>query len=224
MKEPIVISLGGSVMVPRGLNQSFIRQFVRTIKIIAKARRVYIITGGGNTARSFVSDARSMGVRNIQSLHWIGVRACQLNAAILQAAFGLPWDSLTDRSNVQRATGRIVIVAPSVPGATSDYGSVLVAKRVKAAVIFNMTNVDGVYTADPRISRHARRIDEITWSAFTKMFGRSVKPGMHVPFDPMASRLAARNRMSVVVIPDRLTNLQRAVSGQSFQGTVIRPV
>lgn len=210
-------------MAPRGLDRNFIRQFVRTIKSIAKSRRVYIITGGGNTARSFVSDARRIGVRNVQSLHWIGVRACQLNAAILQAAFGLPWNSLTDRSNVQRATERIVIVAPSIPGATSDYGSVLIAKQVKASVIFNITNVDGVYTADPRISRQARRIDEITWPAFSKMFGRSVKPGMHVPFDPVASRLAARSRMSVVVMSSRLTNLRRAVSGQAFQGTVIRP-
>ncbi|MBI5405332.1 MAG: UMP kinase [Candidatus Kerfeldbacteria bacterium] len=221
--EPMVISLGGSVLVPNGLDSRWLRGFVRTVRQIARRRQVVIIAGGGSTARKFVAGARAAGISDTRSLHWIGVRACQLNAAVLRAAFGLSGELVTDRTTIARRRDRIMIVAPSVPGTTSDYGSVLLARQIKAGVIFNVTNVDGVYTADPKISRSARRIDEITWSAFMKMFGRSVKPGMHVPFDPVASRLAARSGLSVVVMSSRLTNLRRAISGQGFQGTVIRP-
>jgi len=221
MTPPLVISLGGSVIVPDGPDSRFIRSFVRFIRRVSRRRRVFIITGGGATARRFVAAARQAGVRDQRSLHWIGVRACQLNAMMLQAAFGLPGEAVTDRSALARTRGRTVVVAPSVPGTTSDYGSVLVARSVGASDIINLSNVDGVYTADPRTHRHARRIPSMTWTEFRRQFSGRLKPGMHVPFDPVASRLAERLGFRVIVVGRNLNNLNRLISGRIFTGTRI---
>lgn len=221
MKQPVVISLGGSVLVPKDVDAVFLKRFVIFIRRVSRSRRVFLVSGGGDTARRYVHAARMAGIRKTEDLHWIGVRSCQLNSAILRAAFGLSGALLIDRANLKTATGRIVVIAPSAAGATSDYGSVLAAHAVGAKTIYNLTNVAGVYTADPRQVRSATLLPALTWRVFNRMFETGLKPGMHVPFDPMASRLAARFGIRVVVLSADLQNLEKAISDKRFLGTII---
>lgn len=223
MKRTVIISIGGSVIVPTGINVQFLRRFVQYIRRLARSRRVIMVIGGGATARAYLEGARQIGVRLPTALHWIGVRACQLNAELIRAALRITTPVLTDPEAVARSRARVIVVAPPRAGGTSDFRTVIVARRVHAKTVYNVTNVDGVYTADPRRFRDARRLEKITWSKYIRMFGRRVLPGMHVPFDPVAARAAARGRLRVVVLSADLPNVRRALDSQRFRGTTIGP-
>ncbi len=223
MKSALVISLGGSVIVPDTIDVRFLRRFGRLIKRLARSRRVIIVAGGGATARAYISRARQIGVRLPTSLHWIGVRACQLNAELVRAVLRVTTPVLTDPEAVALSRTRIVVAAPPSAGGTSDFRTVVIARRVRAEAVYNITNIDGVYTADPHRVRSARLLLRLSWLAYRRMFGRSVSPGKHYPFDPVASREAARHKLQVVVLSSNLRNLEKALAGRRFRGSRLGP-
>ncbi|MBI4090220.1 MAG: UMP kinase [Candidatus Kerfeldbacteria bacterium] len=223
MKEAIVISLGGSVMVPNRIDTVFLRRFAAFVRWLAKSRRVIVVAGGGATARAYLESARQIGVRLPTALHWIGVRACQLNAELLRAALGIARPVLMDPEAVALSQARITVAAPPQAGGTSDFRTVIIARRVYAKAVFNITNVDGVYTADPGRYRRAKRLAKLSWSDYRKMFGSTVRPGAHFPFDPVAARAAAAAKLEVMVLSKNIRNLQKATAGRVFRGTRIGP-
>jgi uridylate kinase len=79
-----------------------------------------------------------------------------------------------------------------------------------------------VYTADPKQNPNARPIDRISWADFRAMVGDDWVPGKNVPFDPVASRHAAKIGLKVVCAAGKnLENLRKILSGGDFIGTII---
>lgn len=221
MNEPLVISLGGAVIVPKSINTQYLRRFIQFVRRLSRSRRVIVVIGGGATARAYLESARKAGARLPNALHWVGVRACQLNAELVRAVLHVNGPVLTDPEAVSQSRARIIVAAPPSAGGTSDFRTVIVARRVHAKTVYNVTNVDGVYTADPRKVKNARLLPRLSWSFFINMFGTTVRPGMHAPFDPAASRLAERSGIRVVVVGPDLRNLRQAIANRAFRGTVI---
>lgn len=218
---PLVISLGGSVIVPGDVNVRFLRVFVRFLRRLARRRQVIVITGGGSTARRYIARARDAGARLDRDLHWIGIRTTQLNAELLRAVLGLKEPVVTELRQVQKRRSGIVVAAGARPGVTTDVGAITFANVVDAPMVVNITNVDGVYTADPRRERSARLLRRLSWREYRRMFNMKMRPGIHVPFDPIAARLAERSGIRVVILSSNLKNLERALAGGHFRGTVI---
>ena len=54
-----------------------------------------------------------------------------------------------------------------------------------------------------------------------KIVGDEWKPGMNIPFDPVASRDAAKAGIKVVIIGKDIENLKRCIDGKEFEGTTI---
>ncbi|MEM4071502.1 MAG: UMP kinase, partial [Thermoplasmata archaeon] len=79
--ETIVISLGGSVVVPDSVDTDYIEQFTALLRTY-KNKRFYIVVGGGKTARVYIKAARSRG-ENEYMLDKIGIFATRLNASVL---------------------------------------------------------------------------------------------------------------------------------------------
>ncbi|MBI4092843.1 MAG: UMP kinase [Candidatus Kerfeldbacteria bacterium] len=223
MKPPLVISLGGSVIVPRRVDVRFLKRFVALIRKLSKSRRIAITCGGGAAARSMAAAARALGVRRNEDLHWIGIRQTATNAEVVRAALGVRGPVITSYSERTRFSGRIVVAAGRRPGGTTDYCAVVLARALGATTIYNITDVAGVYSADPRVSRRARLLPALTWRGFLRLIGSPLMPSMHAPFDPVASRAAARHRVRVVVMSKDTANFARALDGLPFVGTVIGP-
>lgn len=223
MKPPLVISLGGSVVVPGDVDVRFLKRFVAVIKKLSGSRRVAITCGGGAAARSMVAAARALGVRRPDDLHWIGIRQTVINAEVVRAALGVKQPVATSYNEQTRFVGRIVVAAGRRPGGTTDYCAVVLARALGASTIYNLTDVAGVYSADPRTSRRARLLTALTWRRFLQLVGSPLTPSMHAPFDPVASRAAARHRLRVVVVSKDLQNFRRAVAERPFRGTTIGP-
>jgi uridylate kinase len=99
---------------------------------------------------------------------------------------------------------------------------VRIAKTHGVKTVINLSNIDYVYDRDPKKNKNAEKLPKLRWKEFRLMFGKSWNPGANVPFDPVAAKLAEKERIAVVVMNgNNLPNLKKFFSGKHFAGTVI---
>ncbi|HEY0979731.1 MAG TPA: UMP kinase, partial [Candidatus Paceibacterota bacterium] len=86
----------------------------------------------------------------------------------------------------------------------------------------NLSNIDYVYTADPRTNPDAQKIENIGWADFRKLIPTEWDPGLSSPFDPVAAREAEALKLEVAVINgNNLEAFEHYLDGKPFSGTVI---
>lgn len=231
-----VISLGGSIIVPDAVDEGFLAGFAALIEsaLAEDAGRTFIIvTGGGGTARryqnSFYAITRAGtdaagSSEAAASADWIGIMATRLNAELVRAIFHrhCPQEVVTDPTAVSLFQGRVLVAAGWKPGFSSDNDAVILAERFGANTIINLSNIEKVYTADPKLDPAARPLDAISWNDFRAMVGSEWTPGKNVPFDPVASKRANECGIRVICAAGRdLTNLSNILHNKPFKGTTI---
>ncbi len=224
--EKVVVSLGGSVLVPGEEDARFLRDLAGLLRAVSRHVRLFAVTGGGRVARYYIETGRELGVPE-RRLDELGIGITRMNARLLGAA-------LKGRANREPATSyagaarlarrhAIVLMAGTRPGHTTDRVSASLARFVGAGRIVNATSVDGVYTADPRDHPDARRLDRITFEELVRLTGEGHKAaGPNVVFDPVAARILARDRIPLSVVRGRdLEALEAAILGRPFPGTLV---
>lgn len=225
-----VISVGGSIVVPDGVDVAFVTAFVaalrRRLERDADARLALVI-GGGSTARSYQRAARAVAPdADSETLDDIGIAATRVNAQVIRAAFGgLCEDPIfTDPRTVRSISGRVVVGGGWKPGFSTDNVAVHLAESLGARVVINLSNIRQIYTADPKLNSSARPLDEVTWAEFMSINGDEWTPGKNTPFDPVATRRAAETGMTVITADGRdIANLEALLDGGAFVGTTIHP-
>ena len=85
--KTIVISLGGSIIVPERIDVPFLKKFKQIIMGL-QADRFVIICGGGKIARDYQEAAKATAVIRTEDLDWIGIAATRLNAELVRSSFG----------------------------------------------------------------------------------------------------------------------------------------
>lgn len=216
----IVISLGGSVIVPDKMDTGFLLKFKNLIKK-HKKHKFAIITGGGKTCRSYQ-------IKLLDDLQkdLIGIQITRLNARLLLFIFGklAKQKIYTNVKDIIKNFGKKVIVSGGItPGNSTDYICSLIAKGIDADFIVNVSNVRGIYDKDPRKYKNAKMFSELSFKEFKNLFGKGKwKPGQNVIFDQKATRFCARNKIKLVFISKHIKNLDRFLSGKEFIGTVVK--
>lgn len=214
------------MIVPGEIDVAFLQNF-RTF-ILDKVRRgfsFFIITGGGYTARTY-QDAghRTSGELHPEDLDWLGIHATRLNAHLMRAIF-LEESQARIVKNPTRsihAKMPIIIGAGWKPGWSTDYCAVMAAKKLGAKRMVNLSNIDFVYTADPKKNPDAQKIEQIKWDDFRKLIPEHWDPGLSSPFDPVAAREAQHAHLEVAVMNGKnLIALDNYIEGKPFEGTVI---
>ena len=182
-----------------------------------------IICGGGKICRNYQEAAKATSVIPKEDLDWIGIRATRLNAELVRSSFGDDAHKkvIHDPHEEIDGSGRIVIGAGFEPGSSTDLRAVQLAKRFGASRVINMSNIDYVYSADPKKDPHAERMESVSWPAFRKLVGNEWDPGLNMPFDPIASREAEAVGLEVVIIGNDMENFERLLNGEKFRGTTI---
>ncbi len=233
--EFVVISLGGSIVIPEEIDVSFLRAFRETIlREVQNGKRFALIIGGGKTCRKYQKAASELSELTNEDLDWIGIYATHLNAHFMRYVFKDATDNMiltdpsqftaTDKSIIIGASNDkpIIIGAGYEPGGSTDVDAVLVAKKFGAKTVINLSNIDYVYDGDPKSNPQAKPIERISWKEYRKVIPRDWVSGMNTPFDPVASRQAEKLGLAVIIMNGRNTdNLSRYLQGESFKGTVI---
>lgn len=223
-----VISLGGSIVAPDTPDTGFLSSFaalVRSWLAEDNARKLILVVGGGGPARAYQSAYRSVcSTCDNDQADWIGIMATRLNAQLLKAIFAdiCPADVVYDPTKVDVFTGKIIVAAGWKPGFSTDNDAVLLAERFSATTVINLSNIEKVYTDDPRANPEAKPIDTISWTDFRAIVGDEWIPGKNVPFDPIASIHAQKAGISVVCAAGaNIENIRAILDGKKFVGTVI---
>ena len=223
-----VISLGGSIVAPESVDEAFLKEFTALIgEFLAQdeKRRFILVVGGGGPARAWQKAYRSLSPSpDNEQADWIGVMATRLNAQLIRAIMG-EWctqEVVTDPTQVEPLMGRVLVAAGWKPGFSSDYDAVLLAERFHADAVINLSNIEKVYTDDPKKNPNAKAIDSISWADFSAIVGDEWIPGKNVPFDPVASRHAAKLDLKVICAAGKnLPNLRNILLDREFVGTTI---
>jgi uridylate kinase len=230
MTELAVLSLGGSMVVPDEVDTDYIRtfrQFLVSWLNEQERARLIVVVGGGKPARQYQQAIREIYPEvSTDELDWAGIYATRLNARMLKAVLG-EWCEdpiVEDPTAVYRFSGRVLIAAGWKPGFSTDFDAVILAEEFGADFVVNMTNIEKVYTADPKTNPDAEPIDRIGWSEFLALTGDTWAPGKNTPFDPVAAHHAATIGLTVVSAHGKdLDNLRAILAGEPYVGTTIVP-
>ncbi|MDO8582203.1 MAG: UMP kinase [bacterium] len=230
MKKTIVISLGGSLIFPKaGIDTKFLKQFRSLIVgYVQKGWKFVIITGGGTIARQYQDALRHVGVASHIEHDWIAIRVTRVNAHLLRILFGnYAHDTVimkpTEAHSGAFGNKKILLAGGEKPGQTTDCVAVKCAIGVGADMVLNLSNVDYIYDCDPRKYPEAKKLHALSWSEFQKLFPRRHTPGSNVPFDPVATALAKKHKLTVGFLGANLPNVKNFLEQRKFRGTVVTP-
>jgi len=229
-KDAFILSLGGSLVVPSGgIDTQFLKEFNVFIRnqVSEKKRRFFIVVGGGATTRTYQDAARAVrGEITNMDLDWIGIHATRLNAQMVRTIFQDIADPrvIKHYEVILKIDKPVAIAAGWKPGWSTDYDAVTLCQDYGVKNMVNMTNIDKVYDKDPRQFSDAKPIDTISWAEYRKISGDEWTPGMNLPFDPIASKLAQDLDVTVKILNGKnLDNLAQALDGKPFVGSTISP-
>lgn len=225
--ETIVMSVGGSLIVPDQIDTNFLSSLKDLIETeTAKGRRFIIIAGGGKTARRYQEAAAAVAPMENEDLDWLGLHATRLNGHLLLTIFRdlahrVMITNPDDVLDTPKDT-KLIVAAGYRPGASTDLRAIQIAHLVGAKKVINLSNIEYVYTADPRTNPEAEKIEDITWAEFRKLIPAEWDPGLSSPFDPVAAKEAEAHDIEVACIDGtKLTSLQNYLEGTTFTGTRI---
>lgn len=234
--DKIVISLGGSLIAPKGVSAETRHQvlfsYAKWLSKLASQSLVIVIVGGGNTARVRIDEAKH-NTPNIspEDLDWIGIKATHENAAslkqVIEEHFGdieiYPTIISDPNIKIRMMTG-IVIGGGWKPGRSTDYDAVKIASVNGVDTVYNLSNVGTVFTKDPHQYPDAQPLPhEITWQQLIDIIGEAWQPGLSAPFDPIAAKLALESGITVRLVKGGggFDEIEKALGGEDFEGTVI---
>ncbi len=190
-----------------GMSPEVLHSLAGQIKSIHKSGvDVCIVVGGGNIFRGAKEAAKGM---NRTVADQVGMLATLMNALCLQNALenqgvevrvlsGLGVPQVCENYMYRKALRhlekkRVIIFAGGTgnPYFTTDTGAVLRASEMQCEAVLKATQVDGVYTADPKKDKNAKRIKEISYDeVIQRQLG---------VMDLTAVSLAKENNMPILV-------------------------
>ncbi len=237
--ETIIISLGGSLIIPDEIDINFLKDFKKLILSqiekparnadgIASAgggKKFVIITGGGKLCRRYNKAAEEISKSSNDDLDWLGIFSTRFNAEFVKILFGdLAEDKIILDPTLSIKLNKSVIIGGGwKPGNSTDFCAVLMAKNVGAKKIINLSNTDYVYDSDPKVNSNAKKIEKISWPEYRTIIPKEWNPGLNSPFDPVASEMAEKEGIEVIIMNGKpIDNLANYLNGEKFQGTVIK--
>lgn len=225
-----VLSVGGSIVAPDAVDKTFLIRFRQAILDYLNGdtnRKLVLVVGGGGPARAYQKAYREI-VENSDSdsQDWIGIMATRLNGELLKGIFAddCPDPVVTDPTSITGFMGRILVAAGWKPGFSTDNDSVLLAEKIGADTVINLSNINKVYSADPKLDSNAVPLDNISWDQMKKLVGDKWTPGVNIPFDPVATKRASALGLKVITAAGKdIENMKKILTGADFEGTTIGP-
>lgn len=168
--------------------------------------QICIVVGGGNICRG--ATISKVGVERVSADH-MGMLATVMNAIALQSVLesqniitrvqsAIPMTTICEPYIRRRAVrhmekGRVVIFAAGtgLPYVTTDTNAALRAAEMNCDAILKGTQVDGIYTADPKIDSLAKKFERLT---YTDILTKDLKV-----MDAAAVSLARENNIPIII-------------------------
>jgi len=226
MKKVIVISLGGSLIVPDEIDVSFLKDFKKVILKNIGKHKFIVVCGGGSVARKYINGLDKIGVsKKFQS--YAGISATRMNARFMNYFFGfdsekgIPHKMRTLKKYLRKQDVVFCGALEYKPNQTSDSTSAEIAKKFNS-IFINLTNVKGLHDKNPKKFKDAKFIPEISWKEFDKLANKTkFKPGQHFVLDQTASKIILENKIPTYILGKNMKHLGNLLNEKKFVGTKI---
>lgn len=220
-----VISLGGSRIIPDDVDEKFLEDFKKLI-LTNKNHKFVVVTGGGSTARKYIKSIRELG-KGAQNQSEIGIAITRFHAQFLMKLFGKPAneDLPFNMKKIKNLLAKNQVVFCGAlkkrKKQTSDTTAAKIAANLKCPLI-NITNVDGLYTSDPKKNKNAKRIPNITWEEFNTIAQKiKFKAGQHFVLDQSAAKIIKEKKVTTYIVKS-IPEIKKIINGKKCKGTVIK--
>jgi uridylate kinase len=224
-KVKLIIRVGGSV-VGSPLNALLISDYITLLQDLKKqGHKIAAVVGGGSLARDFIKVAANLGLDENRR-DWIAIHVSRLFAQLFILGLGkagcgcVPINLNDAEACLKRNT--IVVMGGLRPGMTTDSVAALVGERVNADLLVKGSNVDGIYTKDPKKFSDARKLENLKFEDLIGLFeAESHIAGVNQVIDPKAVKILQRCKLKTIVVDGYDSkNVLAAVKGKKV-GTII---
>jgi uridylate kinase len=218
----IVLRIGGSVISPWP-DPKLVDKYAQVVsELTSDGHLLAVVVGGGQVSRKFIESARGLGLSSFQQ-DTIAIFASRLNARLVAMKLGGVSSVPTSiESILQRLSrNRVAVMGGLRPGITTDTVAALIAEKWNADLLIKCSDQDGIYTADPRINKKAKKLDKISYERMQQILGGKHKPGIHSIVDPVAVEHLMKSRVKLVVLDgSEPRGVTKAVRGERVGTTV----
>ncbi len=221
------IKLSGRVFDNFELVKRYVSIF-RTLLTAVPDLKLVIVTGGGEIARKYVSIIRELA-RNESLADIAGILVSRLNAQVLisglEEAYPKPPETVSEFLQAF-STYRVVVCGGLQPGQSTATVALLLAEVSRSRDVVFCSNVDAVYTDDPRKNPNARKLEKITLSELEEILRRTsdIRAGTYQLIDQWAINIARRAGIRIYITDCRRPELvQEIVLRGTGYGTLVVP-
>ena len=228
----IVVAIGGSLLRPEVEEKHVWLDDLITIvrERVAAGDRLGLVIGGGAPAREGISLAKPL-IDDDYHLDKIGIAATRLNATIIREAFteasisvsGIIPTSVNEAAQLLEERP-VVVMGGTEPGHTTDAVAIRLAIAVNASKCIIATNVEKVFSEDPRKNPNAKSFDILTHEELQQIVGPAEhkEAGKSSVVDPIAVLEATKANLELNIIDGRkIERIKHTILGSDFEGTKI---
>ncbi len=204
-----VAKLGGGLF-KRDPDTKALKDMGRALsKFVADENQLVAVAGGGQNARVYIDAARKLGADE-STCDLLGISITRANAELLRLASGdlaspkIP-ANLSELSHHVRS-GSAIVVGGFQPGQSTNTVAALAAEITRADFLVNATDVDGVYTEDPKKNPKAKLLKSVQIEKLLSLaMAGEVYAGKYELLDPIALKIMQRAK-----IPTRFVSLEHS--------------
>ncbi|VVB59137.1 Uridylate kinase [uncultured archaeon] len=219
----LVISLGGSLLT-RDFSTSGVKKYIDVLKKISeKTEQLVVVVGGGKICREYQAIARELGAtREMQD--YIGIKSTQFNASLVASAFAGYSEIPNNEKELKSAlkNNKVVVAGGFKGGQSTDAAAAFSAKKIKADLLINASNVDGVYDSNPAENKNAKKIPRLSYSELKQILSKNAQlPGQYGLFDLRAVEIISSAKIKTAFIDGTdAEEIYRAAFGE-HKGSVV---
>ncbi len=229
-KKVMVLSLGGSLIVPGKVDYRFLESFRKILEKNKDQYKFIVVCGGGNPSRVYINGLNEEKIKESKKERFqclLGISITRLNARLLTYFFGkdanegIPHDMKHVESLLQKNDFVFCGALRYHKKETSDATAAKLANFFNCEFI-NITNVHGLYDKDPKRCKNAKMINDISHKEFLKMTKKQVfKPGQHFVLDQKSAKIIKNHKIPTYIIGSDMDNFDNLLNKKHFVGTII---
>jgi uridylate kinase len=227
-RENYVVKLGGhALMDERGLlRHHVLSKYVdMVVRLWKEGINTHTVVGGGHVARHYIETLASLGAsKALQDI--IGIEVAKLNAKLLAYALNAKGISVSFADTltlIDLHGDSLYVMGGLSPAQSTTAVAALLAEVLRAKRLVIATDVEGLYTDDPKKSPEATLLRRVSLREAVKILRLEWEPGSYKLLDLVALQVIERSKIPTCIVNGlEPQNIERAIKGEEV-GTLIIP-
>ncbi len=214
----IVLKLGG-FLFPKNLDINLINLYIDLLKkLFSEGHELVVVTGGGTGARDYIDISRKVGSSEA-ICDEMGIEYSRLNARLLLSGLKEAFPEVpVNLHDIKRyfKINKFVVMGGLQPGQSTNAVAALVFEIIGADILINATDVEGIYSEDPKTNPNAKKYEEISIKDLLEIISnKQAIAGSYDLLDPLSLTLIARSKIETWILNGKNPkNIEKLIAGE----------